>query len=77
MTFPIDALCLTPERWMGLREQSKVGCFHELCCFQFFLARVRACGVANAIYKQVIFPTWVCTGAFNNNNSNNIFNLFF
>ena len=29
MTFP--TLCLRPERWMGLRVQSNVCCFSELC----------------------------------------------
>ena len=30
-----------------------------------------ACGVAKAIYKQFIFPTWACAAGFNNNNNNN------
>ena len=34
MTIPTQ--CFTPERWMGLREQSTVGCFPELWFLQFF-----------------------------------------
>ena len=42
MTFP--TLCLIPERYMGLREQSIVGCFPEIV-FQFF-RDAGACGDA-------------------------------
>ena len=41
MTFP--TLCLTPERWMGSRVQSTVGCFPELCFLQFSVRQV-LCG---------------------------------
>ena len=33
-------LYLTPERWMGPRVQSTVGCFPELCVLQFTVAQV-------------------------------------
>ena len=45
--------CLPPERWMGLREQSIVGCFPELY-FPVFRG-AGACGVAKVIYKQFGF----------------------
>ena len=51
MTFP--TLCFTPERWMGSRTQSTVGCFPELCFLVFRVAG--ACGVATAIYKRLCF----------------------
>ena len=38
MTFP--TMCLTPERWMGSRVQSTVGCCPEFCFFQFSVAYV-------------------------------------
>ena len=40
-------------RWMGLREQSTVGCFPDLNFFIFHGAG--ACGVAKTIYKQFCF----------------------
>ena len=43
---------------MGLREQSIVGCFPDLC-FSVFRGS-GACGVAKATYKQLCFPTWAC-----------------
>ena len=55
MTF--HTLCLTPERWMGSRVQSTVGCYPELCFLQFFVlvfpflfSFSGACGVAKLIY---------------------------
>ena len=38
MTFP--TLCLIPERWIGSRVQSTVGCFPELCFLQFSVAQM-------------------------------------
>ena len=56
-SFP--TLCLTPERWIGLRVQSTVSSFPELC-FSVFRG-VSACGVEEAIFKNVVFPTcsWI------------------
>ena len=33
------------------------------------------CGVAKAIYKQFVLPTWACATGLNNNNYNNILSL--
>ena len=38
MTF--RPLCLTPERWSCSREQSTVGCFHELCFLHTLSGRI-------------------------------------
>ena len=51
ITFP--TLCLTPSRWMGLRKQSIVGCFPELC-FPVFRG-AGASGAANEIYNKFVF----------------------
>ena len=51
ITFP--TLCLTPERWMGLREQSIFAFFPELCFSVFRCAG--ACVVAKSIYEQFCF----------------------
>ena len=52
MTFP--TLCLTPKRWMGLKEQSIVAWLLPELYFSVFRG-AGACGVANAIYKQFRF----------------------
>ena len=57
---------------MGLRMESTVGCFPELCLLQFSVAHSCACGVAKAIYEQFCFPTWTLAAGFNNTNNNNI-----
>ena len=44
---------------MGLRDQSIVGCFPELC-FSVFRGAC-ACVVVKTIYKQ-FFPTRACVG---------------
>ena len=54
---------------MGLREQSIVGCFPELC-FSVFRG-AGACGVAKVIINSFIFSTWACAAGFNNDNNNN------
>ena len=41
---------------MGLRDQSIVGCFPELCF---------------SVFHGAVFPTHACGSAFNNNNNNN------
>ena len=38
MTFPTSHMI--PERWMGSRVQSTVGCFPELCFLQFSVEQV-------------------------------------
>ena len=48
----VPTLCLTPERWMGLRVRSTVGFFPELC---FLECGAGAYGVAKSIYKQFCF----------------------
>ena len=35
------------------------------------LEGARACGVANAIYKQLCLSHWACAAGFNNNINNN------
>ena len=65
ISFP--ALCLTPERWMGSRVQSSVGCFHELCFLQFSVAQVLV-GLRKEFINNFVFPAWVCAAGFNNNN---------
>ena len=59
---------------MGLRELSTVGCLIELCFSVFRSAGV--CGVAKAIYKQFVSPTWPCAAGFNNNNNMNIILMY-
>ena len=54
MTFPI--LCLTPERWMGLRVLSPVGYFPHLC----FLV-----GLRKQFINNFVFPTLECAAGFN------------
>ena len=56
LTFP--TVCLTPERWMGLRDQSTVGCFPELCFLQFSVVQV-----------LVEFLIWASAAGFNNKNN--------
>ena len=47
---------MVTDLWTGLREQSTVGFFPELCSHQFSWAQVLvACGVAKVIIKQVCF----------------------
>ena len=70
MTFP--TLCSTTERWMGLREQSTVGCFPESCFLQFSVAQVLV-----GLRKQLInnmFSPWFCVINNNNNNKKEIIN---
>ena len=57
MTLP--TLWLTAKRWMGLRVQSTVGCFPELC-FLHFSAAHGLLGLRN-----FVFPVWVCASGFN------------
>ena len=54
MTFPI--LCLIPERWMGSRVQSTVGCFPQLCFVQFSVAEVLV-GLRKQFMNNFVFPT--------------------
>ena len=63
-------LCLTPERWMGSRVQSTVGCYHELCFLQFSMAQVLV-GLRNQFMDNFVFHTWACAAGFYNNNNNN------
>ena len=68
MTFP--RLCLEPERWMGSRVQSTVGCFLELCFLQLSVARVLM-GLGKQFINNFVFTTWACAAGFDNNNNNN------
>ena len=72
-TFP--TLYLTMERWSGLREKLTIGCsllYYSVCsCFPWH-CYIGACGVANAICNNFVFPTWACATGFNNNNNNNM-----
>ena len=72
MTFP--TLCLATERWIGLREQSTIGCFPiaELCFLVF--CGTGTCGVAKEIYKHLVLPTCPCAAGFNNNNNKKTLN---
>ena len=52
---------------MGLRVQSTVGCFPELCLLQFSVAQVL--GVLRKHFiNNFVFPTWACAAGFSNNN---------
>ena len=64
IAFP--TLCLTPERWIGTRVQSTVGCFSEWCFLQFPVAQVLV-GFQKQFINCFIFPTWACAAGFNNN----------
>ena len=66
MTF--HTLSLTPERWIGSRVQSTVGCFPALCVLQFSWAQVLM-RLRKLFINDFVFPTWVCSAAFNNNNN--------
>ena len=66
---------------MGLRVQLIVGCFPELCSFQFSVALVLV-GLRKKFTNNFVFPTRVCSAGFNkanitgksrynNNNDNN------
>ena len=68
MTFP--TLCLIPERWMGSKVQSTVGCYPESCFLQFSLALVFV-GLRKQLINNLVFLTWACAAGFNNNNNNN------
>ena len=61
-------LRLTPECKMGIREQSIVGCFSELCLWVF--GDAGAFGAAKAIYKQSCFSHFGNLLGLNNNNNN-------
>ena len=50
-------IIFAPERWMGLRVQSTVGRFPELCFLQFSVAQVLV-GLRKQIYKQFFFLLW-------------------
>ena len=54
----------------GLREQSIVGCFPELCFFQFFVLQVLV-GLRKQFMNNFVFPTWACAAGFNNYYNNN------
>ena len=73
MTFP--TLCLTPDRWMGSRVQSTVGCFRESCFLQFSVAQVLV-WLRKQFMNNFVFPARVCAAGFNNNNNNNRMNLY-
>ena len=64
-TFP--TLCLTPERGMGSRVQSTIGCFPELCLLPFSVVQVLV-GLWKEFMNNFLFPTWACAARFNNNN---------
>ena len=49
-------LCLISERCMGLRLQSTVGCFSELCFLQFSVAQVLA-GLRKQLIKNFVSPS--------------------
>ena len=51
---------------MGLREQSIVGRFPELCFFLVFRS-AGVCAVAKQFIKNFVFTTWACAADFNNN----------
>ena len=55
---------------MGLRVQSTVGCFPELCFLQFSVAHVLV-GLRKQFINNFLFPTWTCAVGFNNNNKKN------
>ena len=63
MTFPTRTVFDTGTL-DGSREQSIVGCFHELC-FSVF----RGAGTYGV--AKFVFPTWALAAGFNNNNNNN------
>ena len=59
-------LCMTPERWMGSRVASTVGCFPELCFLQFSVAQVLV-WLRMPFINNFVFPKWACAAGFNNN----------
>ena len=66
MAFP--TLCLAPERWIGSRVLSTVGCFPELCFLQFSVAQVSVVSRKQFI-NNFVFHNWACAAGFNNNNN--------
>ena len=56
MTFP--SLCLTPECYVGLKEQSIFGCFLEFV-FQFSVVQVLV-GLHKQFLNNFVFITWAC-----------------
>ena len=62
MTF--HTFCLTPERYVGLTEQSSFGAFLSL----FFSFSVEQVSVR---LRKQFTNTWACAAGFNNNNNNN------
>ena len=68
MTFSTQ--CLAPERWMGLREQSTVDCFHT-CFFQFHRHKPphRHVGLRKKFINHFVFPTSACAADFIYNNN--------
>ena len=69
MTF--RTLCLIPERWMGSRVQSTVGCFPKLCFLPFSVAHMPV-GLRKQFINNFVFPTWAWAAVFNNNNNQQI-----
>ena len=56
-TLRLDGFKVAVNRWCPSRS-----------FFSVFLG-AGTCGVATAIYKQFLFPTWACSAGFNNNNN--------
>ena len=55
---------------MSLRNQSKVGCFSELCFLQYSVAQMLV-GLQNQFENHFCFYTWDCSTCINNNNDDN------
>ena len=49
---------LIPERWMGSKVQSTVGCFPELCFLQFSMAQMLVGLRKQIVNNFVFFPFW-------------------
>ena len=65
---------LTPERWMGSRVQSTVGCFPEAVFLQLSVSQVLL-GLKRQFNNSFVSPTSACATGLNNSNNNN--NHFF
>ena len=64
MTFP--TMCLKPERSMGSRLQSTIGCFPELCFLQFSVGQGHV-WLRMQFINNFVFHIWACAAGFNRN----------
>ena len=62
-----STLCLAPERWRSLREQSTHGCFPQLS-FSVFRG-AGAFGQQQQLINNLFYHTSACAADFNNNNN--------